>query len=267
MLKALVGHIAMSSARALMPVLLIRFQVNRTRLQVDETKDLESFLPPPHSMTEQQACEKPWYMNSSMPVDNLLSPAGFDMTWGIMSGTVSFKSLANDDSDRNRSGKWVENMTARLRHMSRRFVVLKRILEPQYVLLGVTLIHFLSTLVIVLGQKGNVFIVDQWGFFLRAMAYPLLLLFSCFLILTGRLGTIGLAMMIASSLFYILGYRGLFGVSYAHDVDAISVTALRIWLDVTPTNLVVQTVLAAVILLFGTVQFLHLLQKSRKPLS
>lgn len=158
-------------------------------------------------------------------------------------------------------------MTARLRHMSERFVGLKRILEAQYVLLGVTLIHFLSTLIIVLGQTGNVFIVDQWGFFVRAMTYPLLLLVSCFLILTGRLGTIGLAMMIAIGLIYILGYRGLVGVSYAHDADALSLTALRIWLVATPTNLVVQTVLAAVILLFGTVQFLRLLQKSRKPLS
>ena len=149
-------------------------------------------------------------------------------------------------------------------HTSASFGFLKRILAPQSMLFGVTLVHFLLTLIIVLGRKDNPFIVDQWGFFRQSMTYPLLLLFSCVLILFGRLSTTGLAMTIAASLIYVVGYRGLVGISYAHDVSALSLDAIRIWFDVTPTNLIVQAGLGAVILLFGMVQLSRLLGRRRK---
>ncbi|MBA3355316.1 MAG: hypothetical protein H0U18_05125 [Pyrinomonadaceae bacterium] len=140
---------------------------------------------------------------------------------------------------------------------------MKRILEPQSVFFGITLIYFLSTLIIVLGQKDNAFIVDQWGFFRRSMTYPLLLLLGCVLILIGRFATLGLAMTIAAGVIYAIGYRGLVGVSNTHDAVGIS-DILRIWFDVMPANLIVQTGLAAVMLALGTVQLSRLLRKRRK---
>lgn len=140
-------------------------------------------------------------------------------------------------------------------------VSLKRILEPQSLLFGITLIYFLFRLVVVMGQVGNAFIVDQRGFVWRAIAYPLLLLVSGILILIGRLATIIFAIAIAGSLIYLIGYRGLGGVSYAHDVGALTLTALRIWVDTTPINLILQSGLSVVICFVGTVQLSRLLIK------
>ena len=154
-------------------------------------------------------------------------------------------------------------MTLRFRQ-SEGLVSWKRMLQPQSVVFGVTLLHFLFTLIIVMAERVNPFIVDGTGFVGRAMTYPFLLLLSCSLLLIGRLATIALAMTIAGSLIYAIGYRGLVGVSYAHDVGTFTQAAWTIWFGATPTALIVQVALSAVICIVGAVQLSRLLLRSRK---
>ena len=115
--------------------------------------------------------------------------------------------------------------------------------------------------------KGQRIFSRSVGFVRRSMAYPLLLLLSCVLILIGRFVTLGLAMTIGAGVIYAIGYRGLVGVSNTHDGAVPILGTLRIWFDVMPTNLIVQTGLAVVILVLGTAQLSRLLRKRRKLLS
>lgn len=159
-------------------------------------------------------------------------------------------------------------MTAHLRNKSSGFVFLRRFLEPRFVLFGITLIYFLSKLIITLGQRDNAFLVDQWGFVRRSMIYPFLLLLSCLLVLNRRFVPLVLAMPIAAAVMYTIGYRGLVGASNTQDGSVVGILdTLRIWFDVLPSNLIVETVLAVVIFVFGTAELARLLRRRRKPRS
>src|SRR5207253_9197211 len=106
--------------------------------------------------------------------------------------------------------------------------LVKLVLQPRGVLFRMTVIYFLSMLIIVLEQKENAFIINKWGFFKGLMIGPLLLLVTSVCILIGRLSTVTLAIAIAACLIYVTGYRGLVGISHAHDNAILSLESLRL---------------------------------------
>ncbi|MGH9966660.1 MAG: hypothetical protein ACREBG_02340 [Pyrinomonadaceae bacterium] len=154
-------------------------------------------------------------------------------------------------------------MTTNLSDTSRGFIFLKRLLQPQFVLFGITLVYFLSTLIVVFGEKNNEFLVNQWAFVKTAMIYPFLLLLGCVLILIGRFATLGVALTIAVYVIYAIAYRGFVGVLNTNEAAGPILGTLRIWFDVMPTNLIVQTGLALVILVVSIAQLSRLVRKRK----
>lgn len=158
-----------------------------------------------------------------------------------------------------------ENRNARLGSRVDSFVLfLKRLLAPQVVLFWIFLIYCLLMFIDAMEAKENPFVFSQWMLVRDLMFGPLLLLITSVLILIRRLSTVAIAIAIALYIIYVTGGRFLLATPYSHDVSLFSLDALRIWFEATPNNLILQTALATVALIFGTVQLWRLLRLRRK---
>lgn len=143
----------------------------------------------------------------------------------------------------------------------------KRLLEPRAVLVLLALVYCVPVFIDAMQGKENPFVFNQWNFVRGLMMGPLLLVITSVLILIHRLSTTALAIAISCYLIYVTGYRGLISIPNSHGVPILSLDALRIWFKATPNDLILQTALATVTLIFGTVQVLRLLRMKRKRLS
>jgi hypothetical protein len=145
--------------------------------------------------------------------------------------------------------------------------MLKRLFQPQAVLFSIALVYCVSEFINARQEKDNPFVFSQWMFVRDLMVGPLLMLITAVLLLIHRLSTTALAIAIAGYLFYVTGYRYLISIPNSHGVPILSLDAMRIWFKGMPNNLILQTVFATVVLIFGTVQLLRLLRLRRKRLS
>ena len=141
---------------------------------------------------------------------------------------------------------------------------LKQMLEPQVLLFGIFLIYCLLMFINAMQAMKNPFVFSKWNLVTGLMFGPLLLLIGSVLILVRRLSTVAFAIAIALYIVYVTGFRFLLATPYSHGVPILSFDALRIWFTATPNNLIVQTALASVALIFGTVQLWCLLRLRRK---
>ena len=143
----------------------------------------------------------------------------------------------------------------------------KRLLQPQAVLFSITLAYCVSEFIDAMQAKDNPFVLSPSIFVSNLMVGPLLMLITAVLLLIHRLSTTAIAIAIAGYLFYVTGYRYLISIPNSHGVPILSLDAMRIWFKGMPNNLILQTVFATVVLIFGTVQLLRLQRMRRKRLS
>ena len=138
---------------------------------------------------------------------------------------------------------------------SRVVFFLKRLLNLEVLLFGFFLIYCFLRFLDALEARKNPFVFSGWMLVRDLMIGPSLLLSISVLMLIRRVSTVVLAMAIALYLIYVTGFRFLLAIPYSHDVSLLSLDAVKLWFEATPSNLLLQTALATVTLILGQFNF------------
>jgi hypothetical protein len=128
-------------------------------------------------------------------------------------------------------------------------------LKPRVILFGLVIAYFILSLITITSfTRENPFVEAPRWYFGVAITQPLILLLGAACLPIDRYWSHVVAVLLVGIIIYANVYRAFVGISYAHGIPILGISAARIWFQVMSSTQLLNTGLAAAITATSIIQ-------------